>query len=275
VSTSLQQFLIDYRGRRGIYSVCSTQRWVIEAAMQQALDDDVSLLIEATSNQVNQEGGYTGMTPATYRTYVSQVASGIGFSEQKIIFGGDHLGPNPWRHLTAKEAMERAAIMVRDYVAAGFTKIHLDASMPCLGDPPALSDATVANRAAILCHAAESTAREAGLSAPIYIIGTEVPSPGGATHEISGLEVTSLEAVDQTLAVHRKVFAEAELQGAWRRVIALVVQPGVEFDHDTVIEYDAAKATHLKNFLERNSELVFEAHSTDYQRPPGSLLCHA
>ncbi|MGA7243577.1 MAG: class II D-tagatose-bisphosphate aldolase, non-catalytic subunit, partial [Terracidiphilus sp.] len=45
---------------RGIYSVCSAHPWVLEAAFDQAIKDGSDLLIEATSNQVNHLGGYTG-----------------------------------------------------------------------------------------------------------------------------------------------------------------------------------------------------------------------
>lgn len=268
MSVPLQQFLQRYRGCRGIYAVCSAQRWVIEASMQQAICDGTPLLIEATSNQVNQEGGYTGMTPSSFRTYVFQIAEAMQFQKERLILGGDHLGPNPWRHLPAEKAMQHAATMVADYAAAGFTKLHLDASMPCLGDPSPLPDATIAHRATLLCAAAESAANQAGLPAPIYIIGTEVPPPGGASHALQVVAVTACEAVEQTLATHQQLFADATLQSAWERVIAIVVQPGVEFDHDSVIEYEAPKASHLQSFLKAHPELVFEAHSTDYQQAP-------
>jgi len=32
-------------------------------------------------------------------------------------------------------------------------------------------------------------------------------------------------------------------------VIALVVQPGVEFNHDSVVDYDPARAVHLTELL--------------------------
>lgn len=46
-----------------------------------------------------------------------------------------------------------------------------------------------------------------------------------------------------------------------------MVQPGVEFDHNSVVDYDATKAAHLQEFLERHSDLIMEAHSSDYQKP--------
>lgn len=267
MSDYLQQFLLSSRGKQGIYSVCSAHPWVIRAAMCQAKEDGTRLLLEATSNQVNQTGGYTGMTPAMYRDYVYEIAVELGFDTARLILGGDHLGPNPWQHLDAKTAMQQAAKMICMYVEAGFTKVHLDASMRCVDDGAIVSDVVMARRAAELCSAAESTRIRLGLAPVVYVIGTEVPTPGGATHALNKLEVTSSEAAEQTIAVHWTAFHDAGLESAWERVIALVVQPGVEFDHDSVVDYDAAKAAHLQTFLQQHHELVMEAHSSDYQRP--------
>jgi D-tagatose-1,6-bisphosphate aldolase subunit GatZ/KbaZ len=267
LSDYLQKFLRASRGRRGIYSVCSAHPWVIEAAMQQARADDAHLLLEATSNQVNQAGGYTGMTPAMFRDYVYGIAGESGFDTARLVLGGDHLGPNPWQHLDAATAMQHAVEMVRMYVEAGFTKIHLDASMRCADDPAIVPDKVMAERAAALCSSAESARSRLGLPPVVYVIGTEVPTPGGATHSLNTLEVTTCEAVESTLAVHLKAFHDAGLDAAWERVVAVVVQPGVEFDHDSVVEYDAPKAKHLQDFLQAHPELVMEAHSSDYQRP--------
>src|SRR5208337_4301207 len=107
MSIPLQE-LAAARGRqecRGIYSVCSAHPWVIEAAMRHAPIDNVPLLIEATCNQVNQFGGYSGMTPADFRQRVWEIAAQVGFPRERIVLGGDHLGPYPWRERDAEEAM--------------------------------------------------------------------------------------------------------------------------------------------------------------------------
>ena len=253
------------RGRPlGIYSVCSTHHWVLEAACDQAVEDDSVLLVEATSNQVNHRGGYTGMLPEDFQRYLSAIAASRGLSPEKLILGGDHLGPNPWRHLPAKEAMEEAESTVRAYARAGFRKIHLDASMACAGDAAALSDEMIARRTAALCAAAEQESPE---PKPLYVIGTEVPSPGGATEKLNQLAVTTRDAAAETLAVHRRIFKEMGLGHVWPRVIALVVQPGVEFNHNSVVDYDPARVAHLSELLDQEQTLVYEAHSTDYQRP--------
>ncbi|SAL83518.1 tagatose-6-phosphate kinase [Caballeronia arvi] len=253
---------------KGIYSICSAHPWVLAAAMKQALDDDTPLLIESTSNQVDQFGGYTGMKPADFVRFVYLIADRVGLPHEKLILGGDHLGPNAWRSLPAEEAMQRADTLIDAYVSAGFTKIHLDASMSCADDPARLSDDVVAERASRLCAIAEAAAEREGKSQkPLYIIGTEVPVPGGATEELETVEVTSSEAALDTVAVHRNAWRERGLDEAWKRVIALVVQPGVEFDHTKVVDYQPELAATLSGVLDELPGMVFEAHSTDYQKP--------
>ncbi|MBT9494307.1 MAG: D-tagatose-bisphosphate aldolase, class II, non-catalytic subunit [Paucibacter sp.] len=252
----------------GIYSVCSANEYVLQAAFVVAKQYATPLLIESTSNQVDQFGGYTGMTPPQFRDYVLRLAEQAGFAADRLILGGDHLGPNAWQHLPAGEAMAFACELIRSYVAAGFEKIHLDCSMACADDPQRLPDATVAERSAQLALVAEAAARDAGLAPPVYVIGTEVPIPGGEASLGAGLAVTTPAAAALTLAVHRQAFAQHGLQAAWQRVVAMVVQPGVDFDHSQIQHYQPAAAAALSRFVAEQTDpptLVFEAHSTDYQ----------
>ena len=249
----------------GIASVCSAHPLVIEAALTSA--DNRAALIEATCNQVNQEGGYTGMRPAEFVRFVESIARNVGFDLERLILGGDHLGPNPWKHLPAPEALSCAETMVRDYVSAGFTKIHLDCSMACSDDPTTLDQAIVAERAARLAAAGEAVVERAGPEPPVYVIGTEVPVPGGSAHADDEVEITRPESALATIEAHRRAFASAGIAHTFERVIALVVQPGVEFDHRRVLDYEQAKAKPLSGVLDAEPTIVFEAHSTDYQSP--------
>lgn len=256
----------------GVYSVCSSHPFVLEAAMLQAAADETYTLVESTSNQVDQFGGYTGMTPSQFVTYIHAIADSLHFPRERVFLGGDHLGPNPWKDRPAREAMELACELVTAYVEAGFSKIHLDASMRCADDPGSphepLPDEVVASRAAQLCVAAErACCRHPEFVPPVYVIGTEVPIPGGATSGDHGIDVTSPADAEQTIAANRQAFIEQGLEGAWDRVVAVVVQPGVEFGDDEVIEYSRENARPLSRAIERYENLVFEAHSTDYQRP--------
>jgi D-tagatose-1,6-bisphosphate aldolase subunit GatZ/KbaZ len=257
----------------GIYSICSANRFVLEAAMLRAERDESLLLIESTSNQVNQFGGYTGQTPAEFVKFVDAVAAAAGFPRKRIILGGDHLGPHVWRNIAASAAMEKAGEMVAAYVRAGFSKIHLDASTPCADDrvdrKGSLRDEIVAARAAELCRVAEQA--HGGLSpsapAPLYVIGTEVPVPGGEVAGSKAPTVTKANDLRHTLHTAKKAFLSRGLESAWERVIAVVVQPGVEFGDATVFPYDAKKAQALRRFLVPAWSGVYEAHSTDYQTP--------
>ncbi|HHQ4565713.1 TPA: tagatose-bisphosphate aldolase subunit KbaZ [Aeromonas hydrophila] len=252
----------------GIYAVCSAHPLVLEAALRLAAQGDQLLLVEATSNQVDQFGGYTGMTPADFRDLLHRLAAECDFPVQRLVLGGDHLGPNRWQNKPAEQAMAHAEDLIASYVAAGFKKIHLDCSMSCQGDPMPLTDELVAARAARLANVAEQTAiRQFGHSDLVYVIGTEVPVPGGAHEELAELAVTTPEAARHTLAAHQQAFEQAGLAQLWPRVIGLVVQPGVEFDHTHVIDYRPERAVPLSRMIEAYPHLVFEAHSTDYQTP--------
>lgn len=251
----------------GVYSVCSAHPTVVQAAIEQAEADGGYVLIEATSNQVDQFGGYTGLRPADFRDQVLGIADRCGFDRERVVLGGDHLGPNRWQRRPADQAMAHADDLIAAYVEAGYTKIHLDCSMSCADDPASLTDEVVAGRSARLMRIAEDTAARAGLEAPVYVIGTEVPVPGGAHETLNGLTPTPADHARRTLDAHRAAFAARDLDHVWPRVIALVVQPGVEFDHLAVIDYHRSATAELRRVLDGEDNLVFEAHSTDYQRP--------
>lgn len=259
---------------RGLTSVCSAHPFVLRAALRHGRKTDATVLIEATCNQVNHFGGYTGMAPADFAKLVMKIAGDTSCPPDQIVLGGDHLGPNPWRDRPAQEALAEAEKMVAAYVAAGFRKIHLDASMGCQGEPIALDDETTAARAVRLAGVAEETAHKTGGKMPVYVIGTEVPPPGGADHTLTTITPTSPIAARRTIEVHRTTFRQANLQDAFSRVIGLVVQPGVEFGNRNVIFYDREKAKDLVRLLNKEPQFVFEAHSTDYQRskPLGELV---
>jgi D-tagatose-1,6-bisphosphate aldolase subunit GatZ/KbaZ len=266
----LEMVAAQKRGEpRGIWSACSAHPDVVDAALRTARELDTAVLVEATSNQVNQEGGYSGATPADFAASLSRAAAAAGLPPDRVLFGGDHLGPHPWRGKPAEPAMARAREMVRQYAGAGAVKIHLDASMRLGDDPPgALDEEVAAKRTAELAAAAEA-GRPAGAWAPVYVIGSEVPAPGGEQAEAAGPAVTRPEDAHRTIVLTRAAFLSRGLEAAWERVVALVVQPGVEFGAWRVHEYDPAAARALTAFVETVPGIVYEAHSTDYQTADG------
>ena len=266
----------------GICSICSASEHVILAAMDRAAAYNTYLLIESTANQVNQFGGYTGMRPKDCRDFVFNLASRAHFPRRRIILGGDHLGPLVWKNEKAASAMKKAEELVREYALAGFTKLHLDTSMRLGDDPPdgRPDDAVIAERAAGLCRVAENAFEEAaslsarngqnqgeGPACLVYVVGSEVPIPGGSDEAEETVRVTGAADFRNTVETFGKAFEAAGLNDAWRRVIAVVVQPGVEFGDEYIRQYNRDEARALCQALKDYPDMVFEGHSTDYQTP--------
>lgn len=258
----------------GIYSCCSANNYVIEAAIERAKKDNAPVLIESTANQVDQFGGYTGMKPADFCNFVKGICDKCEYDFSRIFLGGDHLGPLTWTHLPESEAMKNAEDLIRSYVLAGFTKIHIDTSMKVADDDPntRLSDEIISKRGARLARVANEAYQELlktnpDAVRPVYVVGSEVPIPGGATGETvdAGVQVTKVEDFKATVKAFEEAFSNEGLDEVWNDVIAVVVQPGVEEKDAGCTEYDREKAKELMAAIADYPNLVFEGHSTDYQ----------
>ncbi len=258
----------------GVPSYCTANDIVIEALIRQAKELDVDILIEATANQVNQFGGYTGMKPADFRDFVFEIADRVDFPHDRIVLGGDHLGPLTWVNEPEESAMEKAVTLVKLFVEAGFKKIHLDTSMRVADDPTdkPLTDETVARRGARLYQACEDSYQELlkknpEEKRPAFIIGSEVPIPGGAQEAEDSISVTKPEAVEATLKEYRKQFEGISDPKAFDNIIAIVVQPDQELREDKVFPYNRENAAQLCKKIAEFDGIYMEGHSTDYQPP--------
>ena len=257
----------------GIYSACSANPFVVEAVLKKGYEDQSCVLIEATANQCNQYGGYTGMKPIDFKNMVLNIADKVGLNKNKIFLGGDHLGPLTWTFLNEKEAMSNAEKLVTSYVSAGFSKIHIDTSMKLKDDDLSirLSDETIARRGIYLIKKAEQAYKELkklnkDAIEPVYIIGSEVPIPGGSQNSIdNSIQITKVSDFMNTINTYKTLFDSEGLSEVWNRVIGIVVQPGVEENDNGCHEYDHTKALNLTNTIKKIPNLVFEGHSTDYQ----------
>jgi D-tagatose-bisphosphate aldolase class II non-catalytic subunit len=247
-----------------IPSVCTAHPDALEASLTLAEALDQPIVVEATSNQVNQHGGYTGLKPADFISFVRDIAQKSHVAHERILFGGDHLGPQAWRKLPADEAMTKAHRMVADYAAAGFTKIHLDCSEGCAGEPAQLPDAITATRSAALAATALQHAPDP--NELLFVIGTEVPPPGGArTDDHGDIPPTTPHSAKATLDAHAEAFTAANIP--LDLIGGLVVQPGVEFSPMEVHHLPLARDPGLLTALKDWPNLCLEAHSTDYQHP--------
>jgi D-tagatose-1,6-bisphosphate aldolase subunit GatZ/KbaZ len=249
---------------RGITSICSDNSTVLHAAFQLASQKGMPILVEASCNQVNQFGGHAGMNPSSFVRFIQRCASESGLSNDLLVLGGEHLGPAPWQNGPFERCMTNANTLVQDFVKAGFTKIHLDASMNLSSDDSSrpIDMGLAARRTAWLVKIAEKAAYpDRPLS---YVIGSTASNPGGAQEYQTRVQITPVEHARAVLETNKSAFHEAGLDAAWERVTALVVQPGVDFGDDFIWDYNPEAARSLSHFSEE-TPLVYEVHSTDYQ----------
>jgi D-tagatose-1,6-bisphosphate aldolase subunit GatZ/KbaZ len=255
---------------KGVYAACTVNRFAIQAALGQARRDRWPVLIEATAQQVNPEGGYSGLTPAAFAVMVRREAALIGLDQGAVILGGDHAGPHPWSAGTAIRAMAKARALVQALVGGGFAKLHLDATAPCRGDPRethgGLPMGLIVARTVDLMDAAEKAARRARCRPPIYVLGSEVPLPGGGA--AGGRErVSPPEEIEAFVAAVRAAMQKRGLAHVRSRVAAIVARTGADFSSRSVQPFDAGRAAPLVTLIDTLPDLVYEAHSTDYQTP--------
>lgn len=247
----------DYLRKKGVYSICSSNPYVIEASIEFAREKDDYILIEATPHQVNQFGGYSGMTPEDFKNFVMRIVKEKGVEEERVILGGDHLGPLPWQNEPFSSAMEKAKELIRAFVESGYKKIHLDCSMPLSDDPKVLPYEKIAERTRELWEVAEETAQKYNFQ-PIYVVGTDVPIAGGGEEE----GITSVEDFRSAISSLKKYFYD--VPNVWDRVVGFVIMLGIGFNHDKVFEYDRDKVRGILEEVKRE-DLFVEGHSTDYQ----------
>lgn len=247
----------DYLRRKGVYSICSSNIYVIEAALEVAKEKDDYILIEVTPHQVNQYGGYSGMTPEDFKNLVRRLVKEKDIGEERVILGGDHIGPLPWQKESSSMAMKKAKELVKAFIESGYQKIHIDCSMPLGDDPYVLGHEVIAKRSRELIEVAEETAKNFNLK-PVYIIGTDVPKAGGGEEE----GITTVEEFKKSITAFKRFFKD--MPWIWDRIVGFVIMLGIGFNYDSVFPYERERTREIIKEVLREG-LFVEAHSTDYQ----------
>jgi len=112
-------------------SFCTSNLKVIEIIMLICKYKKYPLLIETTSNQVNQYGGYSGFTPQEFKKKIYQLIAKTGFKKNSFLLGGDHLGPLPFKKYNSYQAMQKSETLILAYLRSSYGKIHLDTAIKC------------------------------------------------------------------------------------------------------------------------------------------------
>ena len=138
--------------------------------------------------------------------------------------------------------MKKAKELVYEYALAGYTKIHLDTSMRLADDPEILDTAVIARRGVELyseCMKALEVLKkeDPDFVMPVFIIGSEVPIPGGATDVEDGLAVTSVKDFENTISTYKQAFEEQCILDWEENVIAVVGGSSIGEGDGRVLEH--------------------------------------
>ena len=137
---------------KALPSFCTANTDVIYTILSYCKYYRLPCLIECTSNQVNQHGGYTQKTPKKFIDEIFKIAKNLKFKKKNIILGGDHLGPLPWKNKSNKVAIKNSIELINKFVSLKFAKIHIDTSIKCKNDKKINNDIILGRTEYILNH---------------------------------------------------------------------------------------------------------------------------
>ena len=188
-----------------LLAVCPTSDAVLRGALQAAGYNQAPLLIAATRNQVDVDGGYTGWTPAALVKRIDSLCRELS-EAPPVIPCVDHGGP--WckdaerqARVSWREAEEATRTSIRAALDAGYRYVHIDTTIdPHHSGPPPVSDMVA--RTAALLRWTETYRQSKGLPRITYEVGVEEVAPPTVKHPESRLDafLTQLqEALPETI----------------------------------------------------------------------------
>lgn len=164
--------------KRTIFAACPNSMAVMKAALNSAKRCNAPIKFATTLNQVDLDGGYTGLTPKQFVDKIKQLAKAINL-QSPVLIAIDHGGP--WlkdshrkENLNYEETMERVKKSFEAAIEAGYDLIHVDPTIDVTlpkGDIIAIE--TVAKRTVILIKHCEAYRLQKGLPKIAYEVGTE------------------------------------------------------------------------------------------------------
>lgn len=164
--------------KRTIFAVCPNSSSVIKAAFRAAKRNNAPIKFAATLNQVDGDGGYTGLTQSEFIRLLKIEAEAVNYTGPYIA-AIDHGGP--WlkdkqsiERWDTKRAMDGVKKSFEDAIAAGYDLIHVDPTVDIFLPKGEIIDIRVvaARTVELILHA--ETFRKKNNFAPIsYEVGTE------------------------------------------------------------------------------------------------------
>jgi len=212
-------------------------------------------LIECTSNQVNQNGGYTNKNPKIFINEILNISKKINFDKNKLFLGGDHLGPLPWKNKNKDLAIKKSIVLIENFLKEEFCKIHIDTSIKCKDDKYINNEIIFDRTSKILSH----PKIKKKIKNKFIIIGTEVPLSGSGDTE--KVVVTKQKQIEDEVRKFRDILKSLKIKN---KLFGLVVEPGMKYNHSSILKPNLSSFSKKKKLSKKNN-FVYEAHSTDYQ----------
>jgi len=196
--------------KRTILAACPNSLAVIRAALKSAKRCNAPIKFAATLNQVDLDGGYTGLTQTEFVKTVLLHARNLNVTSP-VIIAIDHGGP--WLkdiHKSEKWPYEKTINSVRNSfeaaIEAGYELIHVDPTVDITLEGDAkISIGTVAERTIELIKHAEEFRGKKGFPKISYEVGTE---------EVHG-GLADINAFREFLRLLKQGLAQYDLSDAW------------------------------------------------------------
>lgn len=164
--------------KRTLFAVCPNSGSVIKAAFRAAKRNNAPIKFAATLNQVDSDGGYTGLTQKEFIKLLKIEADSVNFTGP-CIAAIDHGGP--WlkdiqsiERWSTERAMNGVKKSFEEAILAGYDLIHVDPTVDIFLNKGAIIDIhLVAARTIELIVHAETFRRKNNLPPISYEVGTE------------------------------------------------------------------------------------------------------
>jgi D-tagatose-1,6-bisphosphate aldolase subunit GatZ/KbaZ len=228
------QDLKRYTGvARTIFAACPNSAAVIKASLRSAKRNNAPIKFAATLNQVDLDGGYTGLTQTQFVKTIRQEAAAIHFTGP-VIIAIDHGGP--WLkdlHTRENWSYEKTMSAVKQSfeaaVVAGYDLIHVDPTIDITIPKGKIIDiGVVASRTIELIVHTENFRRAEGYPKIAYEVGTE---------EVHG-GLADLSVFSTFLDLLKKGLLENNLPDVWPCFV--VGKVGTDL-HTTTFDSDVAE----------------------------------
>ena len=210
---------------KALPSFCTSNIEVIKTILFFCNIKKLPCLIECTSNQVNQNGGYTNKTPKMFIKEILNISKKTKFDSKKLYLGGDHLGPLPWKKENTKTAIKNSISLINQFLKYNFCKIHIDTSIKCRDDKYINSE-IIFNRTNKILNDFNIKKK---IKNKFLVIGTEVPLSGSGDN--NKIVKTSKKQIVSEVTKFKEILKKLNLKS---NLFGLVIEPGMKYKHFSI-----------------------------------------